>query len=200
MKRMISLGVILASGLLATSASADILDGSAVISSKMDANGVDFDYTITLTNSSTSNVPIGTFWFSWVPGQDFMTNRPISETTPNGWVANITNGGPTDGFAIQWIAGTTTTSNPAVAIDPGASLTFGFVSAETPAQLAGNSQFHPTFPELTAFLYNGIPFSDAGTQITVSAVPEPSTMALSLIGGLGLLASRRLRRRKASQS
>jgi hypothetical protein len=195
MKRMISLGVILASGLLATSASAGFIDGSAVISSKLDADGVHFDYTITLTNSSTSTDPIGTFWFSWVPGQDFMTNHPISETTPNGWGALVTNGGSTDGFAIQWVA-----ASAAADIAPGSSLTFGFVSSETPAQLAGNSQFHPSFPELTAFLYNAAPFSADSEQITVSAVPEPSTMALSLIGGLGLLATRRLRRRQASRS
>jgi hypothetical protein len=195
MKRMISLGVILASSLLATSASAGFIDGSAVISSKMDADGVHFDYSITLTNSSTSTDPIGTFWFSWVPGLDFMTNRPISETTPNGWGVQVTNGGPTDGFAIQWVAG-----SAAVDIAPGGSLTFGFVSSETPAQLAGNSQFHPTFPEGTSFLYNGAPLTGDSEQITVSAVPEPSTLALSLVGGLGLLASRRLRRRRASRS
>jgi hypothetical protein len=195
MKRMISLGVVLASGLLATSASAGFIDGSAVISSTPDADGVHFDYSITLTNSSTSTDPIGTFWFSWVPGLDFMTNRPISETTPAGWVANITGGGATDGFAIQWVAG-----SAAADIPIGGSLTFGFVSSETPAQLAGNSQFHPGNPELTAFLYNAAPFSADSEKIVVSAVPEPSTMALSLVGGLGLLASRRLRRRRASRS
>jgi hypothetical protein len=194
MKRVISLGVVLAAGMLTTAASAGVIDASAVWSSKLDTDGVHFDYTIVLTNSSASTDPIGTFWFSWVPGKDFMTNSPLSETTPSGWTANITHGGATDGFAIQWVAG-----SAAADVAIGSSLTFGFVSSETPAQLMGNSQFYPTFPEGTAFLYNAAPFSADSEQIVATPVPEPSTLALSLVGGLGLLATRRFRRR-ASRS
>jgi hypothetical protein len=189
MKRLVSLGVILASGILAAPTSAGVIDASAALSSKPDADGVHFDYTLVLTNSSASTDPIGTFWFAWVPGKDFMTNSPLSETTPNGWMANVTHGGATDGFAIQWVAGA------GAAIPIGGSLTFGFVSSETPAQLMGNSQFYPTFPEATAFLYNGAPLTGDSEQIVAAAVPEPSTLALSLVGGLGLLAARRFRRR-----
>jgi hypothetical protein len=190
MKSVFTFGVILATGMLATTASAGIIDGSAVISSKLDNDGVHFDYTILLTNSSASTDPIGTFWFSWVPGKDFMATSPLSESTPSGWTANVTHGGATDGFAIQWVAGT------GAALGIGNSLTFGFVSSETPAQLAGNSPLFPTFPEGTSFFYNGAPFSADSEQIVAaSAVPEPSTMALSFVGGLGLLAARRFRRR-----
>jgi hypothetical protein len=61
---------------------------------------------------------------------------------------------------------------------------------ETPQQLMGNSPFHTSFPEGTAFVYSGAPFSDAGTELTVtsaSAVPEPSSLALALTGGVALL-------------
>ena len=98
------------------------INASATISSVPD--GPDFNYTLTLNNASTSNSGIGTFWYAWVPGEDFMATSPISVTPPAGWTNNITNAGPTDGYAIQFLA-----SSTASAVQPGSSLTFSFVSA-----------------------------------------------------------------------
>ena len=59
--------------------------GSATVT----PDGSNFDYSITLTNSSASTVNLGTFWFAWVPGQDYLPTNPISETSPSGWAVNL---------------------------------------------------------------------------------------------------------------
>jgi PEP-CTERM motif len=196
MKRLVLFGIALAvGGLITAPASAAPVPpvASATITSTPD--GSNFDYTIKLTDTSASPSPIGTFWFSWVPGQDFMATTPVSEVAPAGWNTNaITNGGAGDGFAIRWEA-----NSAATAITPGNSLTFSFVSADTPAQLMGNSIFYPSTPVLTSFTYSGGPFSDAGDQFVVSfastSVPEPSTLALGLLAVVGTIVGRRFRRR-----
>ena len=184
MKRIFSVVIALSTGLLASPAFAGEISASATISSVPD--GANFDYTINLTNTSSgaSADPIATFWFSWVPGANFMNTAPISVTTPAGWTDVITNGSATDGFAIQFDS--TTAAND---LAPGASTSFSFVSATTPAQLAGNSPFHSTSPELDAFVYSQGPLKGDGfgaflvTQVAaVSSVPEPSSLVLGLFG------------------
>jgi hypothetical protein len=194
MKRVMHPGIALSVGLMAATANAGpIVNPTATVQSSA-LGGGGFDYKITLTDSASSPAPIGTFWFSWVPGQNFMDKAPLSVVSPAGWTDMVTNGGPTDGFAIQWVA------SPASVLMPGNSLTFEFTSTETPAQLMGNSPFHASFPEGTSFVYGGAPFSDAGTQFTAaaaSAVPEPSSLALTLAGGLVLVLRRAVGRRKS---
>jgi hypothetical protein len=195
MKGIFSLGIALTlAGLLAAPAgAAGIISANAVISDTPD--GADFDYTITLTNKGTDN--IGTFWFAWVPGEDFMHTSPLSVTNPSGWKDRITNGGAADGFAIQWTETTAGTAD----ITPGSSLTFKFTSADPPAQLMGNSVFYPSTPVLTSTLYQGAPFSGDSTQFAVTfaaAVPEPSSLGLGLVAVVGSLAWQRLRRRAKS--
>jgi len=193
MKRIVFLTSALAAWLFATPVFSSGIDASAVLTSEPD--GPNFDYSIKLTNSSSSTDPIGTFWFGWVPGQDFLPTSPLNITTPNGWTEQVTNGGPGDGFAIQFIAGA------GFSLDPGTSLTgFGFTSADTPAQLAGNSPFYPTFPATTSFVYNGAPFSSVSEQFvasvsSVSSVPEPSSLILGLCSVLTLAGYLRLKKR-----
>ena len=146
MKRVISSWIVLVTGLCAAPASAGILGVSATISSVPD--GPNFDYTILLKNSSTSTDSLEPFWVSWVPGKDFMPDSPISVTPPSGWTDNITHGGATDGFAIQYV----TSKSP---LAPGSSLAFAFTSPDTPAQLAGDSPFFPGIPAGTSFVYQG---------------------------------------------
>jgi hypothetical protein len=192
MKTIVHLGIVLSVGMLAVPALAGpILDPTATVQSA-DLGGGEFDYQITLTNSASSPAPIGTFWFSWVPGKDFLDKAPISVTSPTGWTDMVTNGGAADGFAIQWVA------SPANVLAAGKSLTFEFTSTETPAQLMGNSPFGTSFPEGTSFVYSGKPFSDPGTQFVATAastVPEPSSLAITLVGGLALIAHKRIGRR-----
>jgi hypothetical protein len=134
---------------------------SAVINSTPD--GSDFDYTITLTNSSSSTSGIGTFWYAWVPGEDFLATRPISVTPPTGWSDQITNVGSKDGFAIEYTA-----NSSASYLAPGKSLNFMFKSADTPASVNGNSVFYPTTPVGTSFVYPQGPFSDSGHEFVVA--------------------------------
>jgi hypothetical protein len=182
-----------ACAVIAAPAGAGVINANAVVTPA--ADGPNFDYTITLTNTSgAGNDSIGTFWFSWIPGQDFMHTSPLSVINPAGWKDTITNGGATDGFAIQWTEITPGTAD----LTPGSSLTFKFTSADTPAQLMGNSVFHSSSPVLTFFVYQGAPFSGDSEQFTATiaaAVPEPSSLSLGLVATAGSLAWRRLRRR-----
>lgn len=166
-------------GMASTIHAAEI--ASATISStKLDPT--DWQYNVTLTDSGTTN--IGTLWFSWVPGEDFMGAAPTAISSPASWTDLVTHGGATDGYAIQWVAGA------GDALTPGTSLAgFQFDSTVSPAGMAGDSPFYPTTPVLTSFVYSGGPFSDAGFQFVVqpvAAAPEPANGALAILG-IGLL-------------
>jgi PEP-CTERM motif len=193
MKRIILIVVALAAtGLLTSIATAGTINASATITATPD--GSDFDYTITLTNTSgTGNDNIATFWFAWVPGEDFLATQPISVTNPPGWTDVITHfpDTPTNGYAIQYNAG-----SAADDLVPGNSLVFAFKSADTPAGLMGNSVFYPTTPVLTSFVYSQGPLQGDGKQflVTFASVPEPSSLVLGVVGVVGSLALRRLRR------
>jgi hypothetical protein len=144
------------------------INASATISSV--AVGNNFDYTVQLANSRTSNSGIGTFWYSWVPaGEDFLATSPISVTPPAGWTDTITHLGPSDGYAIQFVASTS-----AFDVQPGSSLNFSFVSTDSPASINGNSVDYPSTPVDTAVVYPGAPFSDAGHQFVVTPATTPT--------------------------
>jgi|SRR5579862_7373421 len=164
------------------------IDAGATISGVQ--AGVDYNFTITLNNKVTSTSPVETLWYAWVPGADFLPTSPISVQPPSGWTESITGGGVNDGYAIQF----TTTTSP---LNPGSSLLFQFQSADTPAQLAGDSPTHPTFPVGTSVLYAGAPFVGATESFVVQSVPEPTSFGLLLIGGSLLL---RFGRRAAERS
>jgi hypothetical protein len=144
-----------------------------------------WQYDVSLVDTGTTN--IGTFWFAWVPGEDFLPTSPTNVLSPASWTDQITHGGASDGFAIQWVAG------PGAAVTPGSTLQgFQFDSTTSPTAILGNSPFFPTTPILTTFVYAGAPLSDPGFQLqvqaaAVSTVPEPASAMLSTVGVLGLL-------------
>jgi hypothetical protein len=151
-----------------------------------------FQYNMDLTDIGTTN--IGTFWFSWVPGQGFMASAPISLSAPVNWVSAQTDGPPPiDGYSIQWVAGV------GAALTPGQSLSgFTFTSTLTPQELAGASTIHPGMPVLTSSAYAAAPLSDPGFQFVVSeaagtATPEPGMLVL-LGTGLSCFVFARLKR------
>jgi hypothetical protein len=193
MKRIIALGIASAAfGLLTAPAFAG-LTSTAVISATPD--GANWDYTINLTDTGTTT--IGTFWFSWIPGQGYLPTMPTGFAPPAGWAANLTDGPPPgDGYSIQFVANSTSDF-----LTPGNSLTFGFVSSDSPTTLAGDSAIHPPTPILTSTIYSGAPFSDGGFQFVVTSavatVPEPSTMTLGIVGLVTLAAAVRLRSKSA---
>jgi hypothetical protein len=146
-------------------------------------------YAMTFSDAADAAKPIGTVWFAWVPGEDFLATSPISETSPSGWRVNaITHAGAADGYAIQWVANSAASDIPI-----GGSLSgFGFTTTDSPSDLQGNSVFFPGTPVLTTFAYGAGPFSDAGTEfvVTPAAVPEPGTLALALLPAALLLLRR----------
>lgn len=150
-------------------------------------------YSVQLDDIGTTN--LGTFWFSWIPGEDFMNSTASDVTTPAGWTDTITNGGGSDGYAIRWVAGA------GDAVTSGNTLSgFSFESSVSPSTLTGNSPFYPAEPELTAFVYSGGPFSDAGYSFVVqetaaAGTPEPASAGLVVVGAFALVVY--VRRRSA---
>lgn len=186
MKKILWLGVILAGhGILTqTAATAGTIQADATIIGT--PAGSDFDYTITLTNTGgAGDDGIATFWFAWVPGEDFMASKPISVTVPAGWKDVITHGGASDGFAIQFNA-----NSSASFLAPGGSLTFEFTSADSPAVVMGDSPFFPGTPVLTSFVYSQGPLRGDGEQLLAAfaSVPEPSSLVLGACAAIGSLA------------
>jgi hypothetical protein len=151
----------------------------------------EFQYSLTLNDTGTTQ--LGTFWFSWIPGDNFMPVSPTAVTSAAGWRDVVTQGGPSGGSAIQWTA-----VAPAGDLSTGNSLAgFSFESSLTLAQLESPSSGHPADPVATAFVYGGAPFSDAGFKLTVAPAvassPEPSTFILAACGlGAFLFLKRRV--------
>jgi len=133
-------------------------------------------FALTLQNTSTF-ASIQTFWFGWVPGEDFLDSSPSSVTTPAGWTDSIHGGGGgSDGYSIEF----TTSTTPLTA---GSGLSgFGFTSADSLAQMAGNSTFYSGSAATTSVVNTGASESgNASVPFTVTVVPEPASAAL--IGG-----------------
>jgi hypothetical protein len=168
-----------------------ITGASAVVSST--PVGADFKDTITLTDSAAS-APIGTFWYGWVPGQDFLATSPVSVAAPPGWTDQITHEGPSDGYAIQFVS-----TNPADDVKAGSSMSFSFMTADAPASINGNSPFYPTTPVGTSFVYPGAPLSAGGLEIVATAAPtsspsptpSPTSTSPVTVTGVHLIENRR---------
>ena len=96
------------------------------------------------------------------------STRPISVTPPAGWTDSISHADTGDGYAIEFLA-----TDPNAYVKPGATANFRFPSADTPASIAGNSQFFPTTPVGTSVLYPTTPFNN-GVTIEVTPAPPPA--------------------------
>jgi hypothetical protein len=138
-----------------------------------------FQYDLTLKD--TGSTTIGTFWFSWIPGNGFLPAAATNVTMPAGWNSQLTNGA----HAIQF-----TTGSP---ISAGSTVTgFEFESTTTPAQmlaLFGGPAPGIGDPVSTFFTYSSAPFSDAGFQGVAkpfATTPEPATITF-LAFAIGLL-------------
>ncbi len=152
--------------------------------------GSDYNYAITLQNTGTTTV--GTFWYAWIPGANYLTTPPLSVTSPSGWSEQVTHDFAGDGYGVEWTA-----NSSASYITAGSSLPFSFESADTPTSVMGLSAIYPTTPTGTSFVYSQGAFSDSGYQFVVAAVPEPSPLILvagAFATALGVCHMRRRRR------
>lgn len=171
-----------ASVLAAVSVAQASLIADATVSGSPIGGGL-YHYTVTLHNTGTTTV--GTFWFAWIPGGNFMSAVPSNITSPAGWTAQTVGGA--GAVSILWQAGTAASRLAA----GGTLATFAFDSANTPAQLAGFAASSPTNHVTTSYVYIGSALTDPGFEFTASVIPAPSG-ALAL--GFAPLALRRSRR------
>lgn len=137
--------------------------------------GSTYDYTLQVNNAADSEA-IGTFWYAWVPGAFYMSTDPGSITPASGWTDSVQTGAP-NGYSIEF--------NTTTALQPGNSAIFTFSSSESPATLQGEDAND-------SYVYSGsTAFTGDGEQVTVVAVPEPSSIALMLTGLTGTWFARR---------
>jgi hypothetical protein len=141
-------------------------------------DGGNYDYTITLNNTGTVNIE--TFWFAWLPGYDYLPSQPTVTGTPSNWVPFIEQ---SSRYSIEFYD--TGTSNP---VTPGnSSSAFKFTSADSPTTLA-NGTGYLNFPDTYSFVYAGPGESGSSStifSIPITTVPEPASIVLFGIGGLG---------------
>jgi len=98
-------------------------------------------------------------------------------TQPSGWLGYNVSGFP--GYSLEFYnyAG----SN----IAPGETGLFEFTSEDSPSALAGTSFFD--LPITTSVIYAGFPLVGSAAFVSVTAVPEPASVLLAIIGGVLLL-------------
>jgi hypothetical protein len=138
-----------------------------------------YTYNITFSDGAGATSPIGSVWYSWVPGQTFLPGDPTSATAPNGWTATLS------GNSIQFTANAVGDD-----ITAGTSLSgFSYNAAFSPSQLASA----PNSEESVAY-HAGLFSDNPGDTFNVLApVPEPSTIALFAVGGAALLVLKKRR-------
>jgi len=176
-----------ASHLLAAEKAAATLN---LLSTSGSGAGEIFNYGITLND--TGSTTIGTFWYGWIPGQDYLKTTPTAESSPSGWGSQLMgSGNSSDGTSILWTANSTGSRLAAGALLSG----FNFSTHDDLATVTGQSFSHPSQPTGTSTIYSQGAFSDSGFVLVVgtASVPEPASLGL-LIGASGLILGRRPRR------
>lgn len=125
-----------------------------------------YTYSLTFSDAVGATSPIGSVWYSWVPGLFFLPGIPTLASAPAGWTATVFNN------SVQYVA-----NSPADDIAAGQSLSgFSYQAAFSPAELAAMAN------SAESVAYSGGLFSDGGDtfNVTVQPVPEPNGQMLLL--------------------
>ncbi len=148
-------------------------------------NGPNYTYDIALTNTGTTT--IGTLWYAWIPGEDYLPIPPTSTASPSGWQVAVINGTAAGfGYSLQWKV-----SSSAALLPSGSTLDgFTFTTTTAPAAIFGNSTFGSHPPIDTSFVYEGVPFSGTSKVFVVNPTPEPASFAALGLGALAVLRRR----------
>ncbi|MBX9737026.1 MAG: hypothetical protein K2X32_08875 [Phycisphaerales bacterium] len=158
------------------------LQGSATVNPTQ-LTATTWRYDVSISNTGTT--PIGTLWFAWIPGQNYLTSQPTSIQSAAGWTPAAIGSG--SAWSVRWTA-----QNTSVDINAGGSLGgFSFVSSMTPTAISGNSPVFTTTPVTTSFFYEAAAFGDPGFRFVASVIPTPGAAGV-LAAGM-LLAGRRRR-------
>lgn len=183
---MTKLSIMLGALALVSAASAQINANGSISYTQ---TGSVYNYNVRLNNTGTTT--IGTLWYAWIPGQDYLPIPPTSTSSHAGWtLAQTTSAG--FGTGLQWKA------SAGSFLASGASLSgFGFSTTTTPAELAGPTIFGTHPPVGTTFVYElpfaGLQTSGGALQFVINPVPEPTAMVALASGALIVL--RRTRKR-----
>lgn len=132
-------------------------------------NGANWDYTVTLDNTGTTN--LNSFWYGWIQFENELPSDPSSAANSLNWANDL------DANSIQYV------NSSGTPLAPGQSATFTFVDSSSPTAIT-------TAPSGESVAYaHGIDFSQgtAGDSTgiitpTLVAAPEPSTFGLLAAG------------------
>ncbi len=143
--------------------------------------GGEFDYTLKLTDTGTTNV--GTFWYSGCQARiSCRSRRPTSSRPPDGLPTSPTPAAPTALPSSSW---------PTPRCWPRARPIRLASRARPRRRKSRQFPFHTTEPVDTSFIYSGAPFSDAGFEFQVTpgragAFHERALLFRALAVGFGL--------------
>jgi hypothetical protein len=177
---MAALGVILA---LAGTAGAQEMASATIIQTGTD--GSNFDYAIQLTD--TGQTTIGSWWYGWIPGYNFLASTPTVTSNPTGWTDSVIPGyAPYAGASVQWFA-----SGPASYIQPGGSVTFDIRTPDDLTTMTGPSPYgFGYYDSGDSYVYSQGLEADSGGFLEVIA-PEPTGISLIAVSAAFALKRRR---------
>lgn len=180
----------LAGLMVAGSAEAALMASATIELKSTGGTVVSPTYTYGLKLNNTGTTTIGTLWYAWIPGENYLATRPTSLVNPAGWTSSIIGGSAGQGFSIRWLASAAANRLPAGSMLQG----FEFTTIDPPSGLDGLSVFFPSKKVGTAVVYSAGAFSDSGFTFVASPVviPEPVGV-LPMMAGAMLLAGRRRR-------
>jgi hypothetical protein len=166
-----SIALALAAGLALSAVSGHAQSASATISYA--TAGANYDYTITLFNSGSTDLE--GFWYGWTQDGNNLPSDPTSAGNSVSWANDL------DGNSIMWQGGSATE------LAPDHSATFTFVSSSSPTAITDAPSGESVAYVGDIDFSQGSPGDSTGVFSPVLIVPEPSSLAL-LAAGMGTFA------------